>query len=217
MNILAFTLAHFGCSIALAHHNKVISLSDNNEYRGQDLTLLPLIQQGLKEHGLHFHDLDFIMTATGPGSFTGIRVALATAQGLALATGIPALGINSFDLFYHKYRRDFPKSSASIRQYIVVLESLRTELYVQAFDEAGNHKGMPSALSPQELEERYNDPGYLLMGNGVGHLPRGDWTLSQPSSISAVDLIMSDAHLKDKALYPCVPHYVRDADTTKPI
>lgn len=65
--------------------------------RGQAEALFPLINDVLDEAGLTLDDLGAIGVGIGPGNFTGIRISVAAARGLALGLGIPAIGISSFD------------------------------------------------------------------------------------------------------------------------
>jgi tRNA threonylcarbamoyl adenosine modification protein YeaZ len=65
--------------------------------RGQSERLVPMLQEMLAEAGIGWQDLDAIGVGTGPGNFTGIRIAVATARGLALALRIPAVGVTGFD------------------------------------------------------------------------------------------------------------------------
>jgi universal bacterial protein YeaZ len=208
MNILAFNLANFKCSIALMLGKQKITLKDSHDFRGQDLMLLPTIQQGLAEHHITFHDLDYIVTGTGPGSFTGIRVALATAQGLSLAAEVPAIGIDSFALYH-------AKGAPQGLNTVVVLESMRYELYIQEYDVSGAKSGPALCLNPGELSALYNTLDYRIVGDAVTRLSPGNWTL-QPLDITAEDLIDYSLTLQDFKAYPCLPYYVRDADTTKP-
>lgn len=64
--------------------------------RGQAEALVPLIDGMMDAAGARYGDLDLIAVTVGPGSFTGLRVGLAAARGLALAAGVPVLGLTSF-------------------------------------------------------------------------------------------------------------------------
>ena len=66
--------------------------------RGQAERLIPLLEELLAAEGLGWRDLGAIGVGTGPGNFTGIRIAVSAARGLALGLGIPAVGVSSFDL-----------------------------------------------------------------------------------------------------------------------
>ena len=65
--------------------------------RGQAERLLPMLEEMLAEAGVGWRDLDGIGVVTGPGNFTGVRLAVAAARGLALALGIPAVGVTVFE------------------------------------------------------------------------------------------------------------------------
>jgi tRNA threonylcarbamoyl adenosine modification protein YeaZ len=65
--------------------------------RGQSERLVPMLEDLLAEAGLAWRDLDVLGVGIGPGNFTGIRIAVATARGLALGLGIPAVGVNGFE------------------------------------------------------------------------------------------------------------------------
>ena len=91
MNILALETSVDPGSIALWRGGQVIARSCAAGLSNSQ-TLLPLIDSTLREAGLSFSDLDGIAFGTGPGSFTGLRVACGVAQGLAVARELPLLG-----------------------------------------------------------------------------------------------------------------------------
>ena len=65
--------------------------------RGQAEHLMPMLDQTLAEAGVAWGDLDAIGVGVGPGNFTGIRISVAAARGLALSLGIPAIGVSGFE------------------------------------------------------------------------------------------------------------------------
>lgn len=65
--------------------------------RGQSERLVPLLEELLAEGGVTWRDLHALGVGIGPGNFTGIRIGVATARGLALGLGIPAVGVSGFD------------------------------------------------------------------------------------------------------------------------
>jgi tRNA threonylcarbamoyladenosine biosynthesis protein TsaB len=65
--------------------------------RGQAERLVPMLEELLAEAGVTWRDLDALGVGIGPGNFTGIRIGVATARGLALGLGIPAVGVSGFD------------------------------------------------------------------------------------------------------------------------
>jgi tRNA threonylcarbamoyladenosine biosynthesis protein TsaB len=69
--------------------------------RGQSEALVPLLEAALEAAGLGWPALDAIAVGTGPGNFTGVRIAVATARGLALGLGRPAIGVTAFEALAH--------------------------------------------------------------------------------------------------------------------
>src|SRR6185312_2919698 len=94
MTVLAFDCAISGLAVAVARDG--VGLAERREEgRGQAATLLPAIAATLEEAGIDRRALSLIAVTVGPGSFTGVRVGLAAARGLALALGVPLAGITT--------------------------------------------------------------------------------------------------------------------------
>jgi tRNA threonylcarbamoyladenosine biosynthesis protein TsaB len=113
---------------------------------GQVESLLPMIDAAMREAGLDVAALDLVAVTTGPGSFTGIRVGLAAARGIALAAGLPMIGVTSFAATAAVARVAAPEGAM-----LTALESRRADLYVQMFDGNGQPLGTPAALQPALL------------------------------------------------------------------
>src|SRR4051812_33785719 len=93
--ILALDASLARCSAALLADGTLRAARLQEGERGHAATLPPLVQAVLREAGVAATDLDAVAAVVGPGGFTGIRAALALAQGLALAAGLPALGVTT--------------------------------------------------------------------------------------------------------------------------
>ncbi len=91
---------------------------------------MPMIASVLAEAELSVDALDLIAVTIGPGGFTGLRIGLAAARGLALATGVPLLGITSFAAVAASVDA---RPSAPGCSLVVALDSKRSELYLQGF------------------------------------------------------------------------------------
>jgi len=66
--------------------------------RGQAERLMPMLEEMLAQAGHAWRDLAAIGVGTGPGNFTGIRIAVSAARGLSLALGVPAIGVSGFEI-----------------------------------------------------------------------------------------------------------------------
>jgi tRNA threonylcarbamoyladenosine biosynthesis protein TsaB len=93
--ILALDASLARCSAALLADGQIRAHRLLDGERGHAATLPPMVQAVLREAGVAAIDLDAVAAVVGPGGFTGIRAALALAQGLALAAGLPALGVTT--------------------------------------------------------------------------------------------------------------------------
>src|ERR1700751_2488132 len=97
MLILAIDTALEACAAAVLDTgaSKVIASESQAMKRGHAEALMPLIARVMKGSGLAFAALDRIAVTNGPGSFTGLRVGLSAARGVALAAGKPAVGVTT--------------------------------------------------------------------------------------------------------------------------
>lgn len=95
MNLLAIDTATEACSVALSSTGGVIVERYQIQNRGHSNLVLTMVEDVLLEAGISRHNLDGIAFDSGPGSFTGIRIGLGVAQGLALALDLPLLGVSS--------------------------------------------------------------------------------------------------------------------------
>ncbi len=146
--ILAFDAAGSSCSVAVAAGDDILCLKHLAMARGQTETLLPMVDAALRESGLHASALDMIVATVGPGSFTGIRVGIAAAHGIALGLDAPLLGVTGFEAAVAVCEPD-----PVARFLLVALESRRADLYVQFFDPARRPLGVPAAVMPEALAE----------------------------------------------------------------
>ncbi|MEH2921189.1 tRNA (adenosine(37)-N6)-threonylcarbamoyltransferase complex dimerization subunit type 1 TsaB [Samsonia erythrinae] len=92
--ILALDTATEACSVALWNEGEIHSLFDVCP-REHTQRILPMVQQVLAESGLTLRDLDALAFGQGPGSFTGVRIGIGIAQGLALGADLPLIGVSS--------------------------------------------------------------------------------------------------------------------------
>lgn len=95
--ILAFDTSAAHCAVALLLGDEVLENRHEEMSKGQAERLFPLLEEVLAAQGKSWRDLDAIACGTGPGNFTGIRISVAAARGLALSLGVPAIGVNSFE------------------------------------------------------------------------------------------------------------------------
>jgi tRNA threonylcarbamoyladenosine biosynthesis protein TsaB len=96
--VLAFDTSAAHCAAVLVRDGRVLASAAETMSRGQAERLLAMIEELLAEAGVGWDDLGGIGVCTGPGNFTGLRVAVAAARGLALSLGVPAVGVSRLEV-----------------------------------------------------------------------------------------------------------------------
>jgi tRNA threonylcarbamoyladenosine biosynthesis protein TsaB len=92
--------------------------------------LVPFVDQLLKRTGISANDLDAIAVSKGPGSFTGLRIGVATAKGLCFATGKPLIGVNSLESMAQHFSDTNPNQTNFI---CPMIDARRMEVYTAMF------------------------------------------------------------------------------------
>ncbi len=95
--ILGFDTSGPYCAAALMRGDTLLGACAQSMPRGQAEYLMPMIQGLMRDHGVDWPDLKAIGVGIGPGNFTGIRIAVSAARGLALGLEAPAYGVSGFE------------------------------------------------------------------------------------------------------------------------
>jgi tRNA threonylcarbamoyladenosine biosynthesis protein TsaB len=140
MLILAFDTATDVATSALVDGDEVLG-----ERTSRAVTVLEDIDALLRQAGAHTGELEGVAVGTGPGSFTGVRIGLATARGLALGLGVRVAGVSTLDVL-----------AAGAPGALPVIDARRGEVFVLLSE--------PRVLAPAELELL---PGTVCVGSGA--------------------------------------------------
>ncbi len=130
MNLLAIETATESCSAALLGDGRLLLRSELAPRRHAEL-LLPMCEELLVEAGLKRRDLDAIAVGCGPGAFTGVRLAISVAQGIALALDIPVVAVSSLAAL----AMQAPDNGAAI---LAVIDARMGEIYAGTFRRSAN-------------------------------------------------------------------------------
>lgn len=123
--VLAFDTSAAHCAAALLCGDRVIEARTEAMAKGQAERLMPMLAGMMTRAGASWRDLALIGVGTGPGNFTGVRISVAAARGLALALKIPAIGVSSLEA----------AAFGLPRPLLVALDARRGQLYLQLFAE----------------------------------------------------------------------------------
>jgi tRNA threonylcarbamoyladenosine biosynthesis protein TsaB len=217
MKVLAFDSSGGGCAAAVLSGEQVLAEEGAPMLRGQAEHLVPMIARAMAAAGLGFGALDLIAVTLGPGTFTGVRIGIATAQGLALATGVPALGLGSFEAV----AAAVPAALLENRALVVAIESRRDELFLQAFD-SRRAPLCEGALVPAEHWRDVAPAGPLVLaGDGAERLRPAlqdrdlatapGTGLIDPAALARLAAALWQAGFRSERLEP---HYLHAPDVT---
>jgi len=196
MIVLVIETATAACSVALLEGDRVVAARHELVGRGHAERLVPMIGEVLDEAGTNRADL--IQVDCGPGSFTGIRVGIAAARGLALAWGVPVSGFSALALIAATAREDVG----------VALSGGHGELFVQRFGYAPLSPADPlQSLRPEAAALAV--PEELVLGSGAEALvaARGTGRAEEafPNAADARLLPAALTHLPPTPLYGRAP------------
>ncbi|PWD50433.1 tRNA (adenosine(37)-N6)-threonylcarbamoyltransferase complex dimerization subunit type 1 TsaB [Serinibacter arcticus] len=118
-----------GTRVALVSDGDVVAARSTEDPRAHAEHIAPLVAEVLAEAGLTPEDLDAIAVGTGPAPFTGLRVGLATAEMLALATGVPVWGVPSLDA----WAAGALAADPALTRVFVATDARRREVYTAAY------------------------------------------------------------------------------------
>ena len=134
MRVLAIDTALEACSAALLDLNRggIVASETMPMVRGHAEALMPLIARVMDLAEVAFADLDRISVTVGPGSFTGLRVGISAARGLALASGKPSIGLSTLSSFAAPHIAEDDSSNV-----VVAIDARHDHVYLQIFGIGG--------------------------------------------------------------------------------
>ena len=225
VKIVAFDTTMETCSVAVCTDDHVIARRQEYFSNGHAERLVPMIQSVLAEADTGYGEIDLIAVTVGPGKFTGIRVGLSAARGIALTTGASVVGVSTLDVIAEGARK---RSSFDRESTIMVIHNaLRDELFCQMvpFDAAVSSTP-PITVALADAVSLLPAGPVTVVGSGVRLLKdqiiceRSDVTISDaPNSPDASDLArIGDriARLGQIEKWPPKPLYIRAPDARVP-
>ena len=204
LTILAFDTSAAHCAAALLCNGK-ISRQIVEMAKGQAEHLMPILQSMLDSAGLGWKDLDAIGVGIGPGNFTGIRICVAAARGLALGLRIPAVGVSMLEA--QAWGHTGPTLS--------VRDARRGNIYLQGF-------GLPENVGPMiahldALPTLPDIPQLKVVGDHAAALSLAHgWDRAEPKQHFIDALAQIAAHRASDPPARPAPLYLRPADAAPP-
>lgn len=219
VRVLAFETSSRRGSVAAVEDGRVIA-SRSHEAVDQHAERLPGLLEGvLAEAGWSRGAIDRVAAGRGPGSFTGLRIGLALAQGIALGLGVPCVGVGSL----RAMAAAVPAGVQGAR--VCCADARRSELFVAVYDALGGTRWPAAALPVLEARTRLarelGAEPLVLVGEAAGLLdPHGapalDWYRGEHADLPHAGVVGQVAERLEPGQHPAEPEYVRDADARRP-
>ncbi len=209
-------------SVCISKNGKVIALEESTEQKNHASFIQPAVAKLMGDNGLRLTDLDAVAVTIGPGSYTGLRVGLASAKGICYALNKPLLTLNTLQVMArgamdHCLLNSIQPDSTTL--FCPLIDARRMEVFTAVYDSVLNEIQPPHALIIDEhaFESLYTRQPVIFSGSGRTKLRS---VLTNPH-ISYLDIQHNASHMVTWAgeayrsgnfvnLAYCEPLYVKE-------
>lgn len=149
MKILSFDTSGEHCLIAACLGRDVIAGALAAKQNSHLASLTPLISKVLTNAGFDYCDLNWVLSTKGPGSFTGIRIGLATAQAICICTNAKLATVSTFDLWEYALKAQF---KGEVGATVVALSAYANQVYIKVFDYESDFQQEPALVHASQFK-----------------------------------------------------------------
>ncbi len=216
MRLLALDTATEACSVALWVDGAVAMAQRRLMVRGHAEALMPMVAAVMAESGLAYGDIDAFAVTRGPGTFTGLRIGLAAARGLALAAERPLIGLTTLEVL----AASVPVARRG-QSLMAAIDARRDEIYGQVFATDLTPLGEPAARSADALAAEPWVPPLQVVGTAARRMADllGDGVTALPGDgcpDAAVAVALAATRSLPAVGVPVAPLYLRPPDARLP-
>ena len=227
--ILCIETATGLCSAALCDTRGTVALKESSEGRSHASLLTVFIEEILTKTGTRASDLDAVAVSKGPGSYTGLRIGVSVAKGIAFASSIPLIAIDTTLSMFQGFS-DIAGEKYGIRTndlFCPALDARRMEIYYAVYDRMGNviRNIRAEIMKENSFREFPESSRIFLFGDGASKCKD---VISRKNIITDIDFVIS-ASFMQKPAYEAYknrrfedvayfePFYLKDFLTSKPV
>lgn len=219
-NILHIETATSTCSVALSKDGKLISTEVATESNMHTKRINLMIEELLSKNALEINELSAISVSIGPGSYTGLRVGLSAAKGLAFALDTPLIGISTLEALAQPFLENSKGKSV-----ISAIDARRNEVYMAIFDSSLNLLEGDHCLIIEENAYPDNWPAaenLIVCGNGANKIGEllGDFPIESADSEcdASQQALLAYTRFKDQKFDDIIylkPNYLKPPNITQ--
>lgn len=162
--ILALDTATETCSVALLHNGKISTL-DEISPRSHTQRILPMVDELLTQANIQIKDVNYLVFGRGPGSFTGVRVGVSVAQGLAMGANLPVVAVSNL-----KAMAEEAYQKLGAEKVIALIDARMNEVYFAQFERNGeqwNEVEAEQVCSPEKAISQFQiSENMVVVGTG---------------------------------------------------
>ena len=216
MYSLAIDSSNGDCSIAIYVDQQIIDFTIDNTPNQQAGNLFLMLESMFKKNHINYSSIKEILVVVGPGSFTGIRIAIAAVRGINLASNIPIIGLSNFQIIAFDSVKEHQLDT---RNVVSVLNARRNQFYIQQFTNNLYPLGAPQLLTLDQLCNNYSED-YIVCDLETMPLLNSNLLIrtTNYSKLNAKNVAMASSFFKsNNLLLPVLPLYIRPPDAVAKI
>ena len=216
------------CSVALCSSSEVISVKESSDSRSHASMLTVLIDEILKENKIRIMDLEAVAVGKGPGSYTGLRIGVSVAKGLAFAASIPLIGVETTVSMYWGMEQRINSITGDRKNTLLcpMIDARRMEVYYAIYDHAGKvvKEIAAEVITEKTFAEIPAASAIIFFGDGASKCREvikrdnayfeDDFRISASQMQKPVYQAVAGRHFEDVAYFE--PFYLKDFITSIP-
>ncbi len=160
MTILGFDTAGHDLGVCLYRDGELVTGNRDSEPRGHAEQLVVALQEILAQTGTAWNDLDAVACMEGPGSFTGLRIGMATAKGISLGNGVPVISVPTLEAIAQSALYGNPGLSVAGQVFVPLIDARKNRFYAAVFSVGAD------GILHREIEDRDETPGAVRESAG---------------------------------------------------
>jgi tRNA threonylcarbamoyladenosine biosynthesis protein TsaB len=182
------------CSVALIDNAGLVSLRESNELKSHASLLTVFAEEILKNQGIKASDLDAVAVSKGPGSYTGLRIGVSVAKGIAYGASIPLIGVETTLSMFWGMKQNIPESEINPLLFCPMLDARRMEVYYAIYNSTGEKiKDISAEVVTEDLfTDIPESQRIIFFGDGATKCKD---IINHKNAIFAEDFRISAAHM----------------------